>query len=51
MPMKPKEMVRLLLKNGFIEIKGSGGYIVNFKILLLRKLLWFHFTAKIWEKV
>ncbi|BBM35875.1 type II toxin-antitoxin system HicA family toxin [Pseudoleptotrichia goodfellowii] len=25
MPMKPKEMIRFLLKNGFVEIKGGKG--------------------------
>ena len=33
MPMKPKEMIRLLKKNGFIKISqnGSNGKMKNFK--------------------
>ena len=33
MPMKPKEMIRLLKKNGFIKISQNGSHVkmTNFK--------------------
>lgn len=38
MPMNSKEMVRFLLKNGFIEIKGGKGSHRRFKNLLTGKV-------------
>lgn len=46
MPMKPKEMVRLLLKNGFIEIKGSGGSHRKFQNPTTKKTVMVPFHSK-----
>ena len=35
MPMTPKEMVRLLKKNGFVEIRQKGSHLMKLENRLL----------------